>query len=253
VVDGRRYEPPRARGRLEPARHQRASRAARDHAARHRAADGHARRTNRRKSYTPGEHHGHHRFDNAEEWAERFEDPARDAWQKPEQVLDWLELQPTHKVADIGAATGYFPVRIAKRVPDGKVFGVDIEPSMVDCLNKRAGDEGIDNLIAVLALGFDGFNAADSANIPAQSTDGDESGSIDVTGQVDQGASDNKGMRLDVALVDYSDGTIDDPETDDVEEEISVLYDTAEGEPLHLALSLRDIPDGTLGGTLTAP
>jgi SAM-dependent methyltransferase len=102
-------------------------------------------------SYTPGEHkHAHHSFDNPDEWAKRFEDPSRDEWQKPDQVLDWLELSPTDKVADIGAATGYFPVRIAKRVPEGQVYGVDIEEAMVDYLNKRATDEGIANLKAVL-------------------------------------------------------------------------------------------------------
>lgn len=109
---------------------------------------------------------------------------------------------------------------------------------------------GIDTVIVrALALGFDGFNAADSANIPAQSADGAESGTIGVTGQVDQGSSDNKGMRLDVALVEYSDGTIDDPATDD-EEELAIVYATADGAPLEVDLSLRDIPTGTLEGTL---
>lgn len=110
---------------------------------------------------------------------------------------------------------------------------------------------GVDDVVTkALALGFAGFNAANSANIPAQADEGDESGTIDVTGQVDQGASDNKGMRLDVALTDYSDGRIDDPETED-EEEIAILYATAEGAPLDLEMSLRDIPNGTLSGTLT--
>ena len=103
------------------------------------------------KAYAPGEHHGaHHSFEDADKWAKRFEDPSRDAWQKPEQVLDWMALAPGETVADIGAATGYFPVRIAKRVPEGKVYGVDIEQTMVDYLNKRAADEGISNLVAVL-------------------------------------------------------------------------------------------------------
>ncbi len=109
---------------------------------------------------------------------------------------------------------------------------------------------GVDDVVTkALALGFAGFNAASSANIPAQSDSGAESGTIDVTGQVDQGASANKGMRLTVALTDYSDGTVDDPETDD-EEEIAVVYATADGAPLSLELQLRAIPDGTLQGTL---
>ncbi|OGQ09156.1 MAG: hypothetical protein A2138_13545 [Deltaproteobacteria bacterium RBG_16_71_12] len=110
---------------------------------------------------------------------------------------------------------------------------------------------GVDDIVTKsLALGFAGFNAASSANIPAQSDDGEQSGTIDVTGQVDQGSSDNKGMRLQVALTEYSDGAIDDPETEDVEEEIAIVYATAEAAPLALDLQLRNIPAGTLSGTL---
>src|SRR5690349_4862972 len=68
----------------------------------------------------------HHSFENAEQWARQFDDPNRDAWQKPEDVLDALRLAPTAIVADLGAGTGYFSVRLAKRVPQGKVFAVDI-------------------------------------------------------------------------------------------------------------------------------
>jgi predicted methyltransferase len=63
----------------------------------------------------------HHSFGNAETWAKEFVDPARDAWQKPDDVLDALQLAPTAVVADIGAGTGYFSARIAKRVPDESV------------------------------------------------------------------------------------------------------------------------------------
>ncbi|MEW5743280.1 MAG: class I SAM-dependent methyltransferase [Myxococcota bacterium] len=94
--------------------------------------------------------HVRHRFDDAEAWAKRFEDPARDAWQKPEQVVAELKVAPDAKVADIGAATGYFPVRLAKAVPRGHVYGVDIESSMVEYLTKRAAAEGLTNLTAVL-------------------------------------------------------------------------------------------------------
>jgi hypothetical protein len=105
---------------------------------------------------------------------------------------------------------------------------------------------GMDTVITrTLALGFDGYNAADSANIPPQSADGDESGEIDVSGTIDQGASDNKGMRLEVALSEFSEGPIDDPKTDE-EEEIAIVYDTAEGKPLVCEMKLRGIPDGTL-------
>ena len=91
-----------------------------------------------------------HHFDNAEEWARTFEAADRDAWQKPDEVIAALKLAPDAVVADIGAATGYFPVRIARAVPQGRVYGVDIEPSMVEYLSARATKEGLENLHAVL-------------------------------------------------------------------------------------------------------
>jgi SAM-dependent methyltransferase len=93
----------------------------------------------------------HRRFDNAEKWAKEFDNPERDAWQKPEEVLDALHLQPTSLVADIGAGTGYFSVRIAKRVPEGKIFAADVEPDMVRCLGARAEREHLANLTPVQA------------------------------------------------------------------------------------------------------
>ncbi|MBT8496466.1 MAG: hypothetical protein KJO07_25690 [Deltaproteobacteria bacterium] len=96
-------------------------------------------------------------------------------------------------------------------------------------------------------LGFDGFNAASSANIPTQSGVGAETGTMDVDGQVDQGASANKEMRLLVSLVEYRDGEVVDAETD---ARIDLTYDTADGEPLDLDISLRNIPDGTFTGTM---
>jgi|SRR6516225_12027621 len=87
------------------------------------------------------EHEPGHSFGNAKTWAKEFDDPARDVWQKPDEILDALQLAPTARVADIGAGTGYFSVRIAKLVPDGKVFAVDIEPDMVRYLGERTHRE----------------------------------------------------------------------------------------------------------------
>lgn len=92
----------------------------------------------------------HHRFENAEEWAARFEDPERDAWQKPDEVIAAMDIPHGGKVADIGAATGYFPVRIARSHPDATVYGVDIEPDMVRYLGERAQKEGLSNIHPVL-------------------------------------------------------------------------------------------------------
>jgi SAM-dependent methyltransferase len=101
----------------------------------------------------------HHRFDNAEKWAKEFDNSVRDAWQKPEEILDALHLQRTSLVADIGAGTGYFSVRIAERIPEGKIFAADIEPDMVRYLGERARREHLINLVPVQA-------SADAANLP---------------------------------------------------------------------------------------
>lgn len=93
-------------------------------------------------------HEGHmdHRFEKAEDWVARFENPERDEWQKPDDVIRFLNLKSDAKVADIGAATGYFPVRFAHVVPNGFVWGMDIEADMVRYLNERAKKEGLKNL-----------------------------------------------------------------------------------------------------------
>jgi len=94
--------------------------------------------------------HGHqpmHRhFSGAERWAEVFDDPARDAWQKPAEVVAALALKPDAHVADIGSGTGYFAVRLARAVPQGRVYGADLEPDMVNYLNARAAKEKLANL-----------------------------------------------------------------------------------------------------------
>jgi SAM-dependent methyltransferase len=95
-------------------------------------------------------HTHEHRFQNAEQWARYFDDPARDQWQMPHQVIQHLELAPDSKVADLGAGTGYFAVRLA-HMTKGKVYAVDVEPDMVKYLGERAAREKLANLQAVQA------------------------------------------------------------------------------------------------------
>jgi len=99
--------------------------------------------------------HAQHRFDDAERWAHVFDDPKRDAWQKPHEVIQALALKPDAVVADIGAGTGYFAARLATMVPQGRVYAVDLEPDMVEHLARRAKREKRDNLIAVQATAQD--------------------------------------------------------------------------------------------------
>jgi cyclopropane fatty-acyl-phospholipid synthase-like methyltransferase len=100
-----------------------------------------------------------HRFDQPEQWAKSFDDPARDAWQMPDKVIAALHLKSGQSVADIGAGTGYFTVRLARSDAGLKVFAVDIEPSMVSYVRDRAAKEGLKNVVAVQA-------SADAANLP---------------------------------------------------------------------------------------
>lgn len=100
-----------------------------------------------------------------------------------------------------------------------------------------------------IQLGFDGFNAATSANIPAQMTAGTATGTLMIGGQVDQGASNNKTMRLLVGMVMYSDGAI---VVNDAGDKINVTYDTSTDTTMQpmLTMDLKGIPTGTLTGTL---
>lgn len=102
-----------------------------------------------------------HSFSDAEKWAHVFDDPARDVWQKPHQVIQALALAPDAVVADIGAGTGYFSARLATMLPRGRVFAADIEPGMVRYLAERAAREGLGNVTPVVAR-------ADTPGLPAK-------------------------------------------------------------------------------------
>ena len=97
--------------------------------------------------------HSHdHSFAGSEQWAKVFDDPKRDAWQKPHEVIRALALKPDAVIADIGSGTGYFSMRFAHMVPKGRVYGVDTEPDMVKYLAERAKREGQGNVTAVKAV-----------------------------------------------------------------------------------------------------
>lgn len=81
------------------------------------------------------------------DWLERQD---REATEKPEHVLDVLALREGMTVADVGAGSGYFTVRIARRIgPTGRVFATDLQPEMLALLKKRAA--GLANVVPTLA------------------------------------------------------------------------------------------------------
>lgn len=91
----------------------------------------------------------HHPFTNAAEWSKTFDDPSRDAWQKPQSVIDAMEIAPGTIIADIGAGTGYFEPYLSRAAgAGGKVFALDVEPDMVAHLRDRAAKEQLANVDA---------------------------------------------------------------------------------------------------------
>jgi ubiquinone/menaquinone biosynthesis C-methylase UbiE len=90
-----------------------------------------------------------HRFEDAERWAESFDAEERDSWQKPEEVVALMAIDPGMSVVDLGAGTGYFLGPLARAVgADGVAVGLDIEPDMVEYMRERAEREGWHNVEA---------------------------------------------------------------------------------------------------------
>jgi ubiquinone/menaquinone biosynthesis C-methylase UbiE len=94
-----------------------------------------------------------------------LEGPDREAWQRPEQVMDALGIGDGSVVADLGAGGGWFTVRLARRVgPNGLVFAEDIQPQMIEAIERRVQREGLINVSTV-------FGSADNPSLPADRLD----------------------------------------------------------------------------------
>ncbi|MBK9769704.1 MAG: class I SAM-dependent methyltransferase [Candidatus Obscuribacter sp.] len=94
---------------------------------------------------------GYHKsFAGADKWVKKFDDPARDKWQLPKEVIAALKIDKDDKIADIGAGTGYFSLRIARAYPDSTVYGADVEPDMITYLKQQAKKQHLPNHKAVM-------------------------------------------------------------------------------------------------------
>lgn len=83
--------------------------------------------------------HGHRRFANPEERAEKWNSPDRDAWQCPQEIISALGLRPSSTVADIGAGTGYMVAHLSEAVGErGTVIAIDAEEAMIAYLGERS-------------------------------------------------------------------------------------------------------------------
>jgi ubiquinone/menaquinone biosynthesis C-methylase UbiE len=106
-----------------------------------------------------------HSFEDVQHWVAMFDDPARDAWQKPAEVVQALQLRAGMRVADLGAGTGYFSRYLSTAVGEpGTVFAVEVEPNLVVHLRERAEKEQTPNVVPILA-------STDNPRLPAGAVD----------------------------------------------------------------------------------
>jgi ubiquinone/menaquinone biosynthesis C-methylase UbiE len=97
-------------------------------------------------------HEMHRLHSDPTEYIKALDDPARDAYQKPHEVMQALAVKEGEVIADIGAGSGYFTIRLAHHVgAAGHVYGVDVSADMVRHLNERIRDAGLLNVSTILA------------------------------------------------------------------------------------------------------
>lgn len=86
----------------------------------------------------------------------QLEGPDRDAWQRPDQVMDALQIGEGSVVADLGAGGGWFTMRLSPRVgPNGRIYAEDIQPEMIEAIKRRVQREGLRNVTTVLGTAVD--------------------------------------------------------------------------------------------------
>jgi predicted methyltransferase len=85
-----------------------------------------------------------------------LEAPDRDQWQRPDQIMDALGIAEGSIVAELGAAGGWFTLRLARRVgPNGLVYAEDIQPPMLEAISRRMQNENLANVKLVLGTPSD--------------------------------------------------------------------------------------------------
>jgi ubiquinone/menaquinone biosynthesis C-methylase UbiE len=95
-------------------------------------------------------------------WLDR---PERELEEEPDRALDVIALERGAVAADVGAGSGYFTIRMSRRVgPRGIVYAVDVQPGMLDLLRRRVDAEGMTNVVPVLG-------AVDDPRLPGAALD----------------------------------------------------------------------------------
>jgi len=102
---------------------------------------------------TPRDPHETHRsHEDPKAYIAMLDDPKRDTYQKPDEVIAALKLNEGEVIADIGAGSGYFTFHLARHVGDaGRVYAIDVSPDMILHLNRRIRDLQLNNVISILA------------------------------------------------------------------------------------------------------
>lgn len=84
-----------------------------------------------------------------------LEGPDREAWQRPDQIMDALLIGEESVVADLGAGGGWFTIRLARRAINGRVYAEDIQREMIESINRRVEREGLKNVKTILGTTSD--------------------------------------------------------------------------------------------------
>ena len=96
-------------------------------------------------------HEMHRLHQDSNAYIAMLDDPKRDAYQKPHEVITALKLKAGEVIADIGAGSGYFTFRLAHHVGDtGRVYAVDVNPDLIVHLNRRIRDLKLKNVVTIL-------------------------------------------------------------------------------------------------------
>lgn len=109
-----------------------------------------------------GDEHG---FPDPETYARKLDDPRRDAWQKPDEVIALLDARPGMVVADLGTGSGYFlPTLSAAVGRAGRVLALDSDRGMIALVRARVEEQGFGQVEPRLV-------AADDPGLAARSVD----------------------------------------------------------------------------------
>lgn len=94
-----------------------------------------------------------------------LEAPDRDLWQRPDQIMDAMGIADASVVADVGAGSGWFTIKLARRVgPRGIIYAQDVQLEMLNAITRRVQREGLQNVKPILGRGSD-------PRLPARSLD----------------------------------------------------------------------------------